>query len=119
MLSVATFAFAAYANHSWDGYHWARSANPLVLKAGDNVSSAWDAYLNEAIGDWSLSSALDLEKVAGGTNNSKGKYTPKNCVPASGRIEVCSAKYGGTGWLGVAQIWVSGGPIVPRTAKNK
>ena len=25
LLSVATFAFAAYANHSWGDYHWARS----------------------------------------------------------------------------------------------
>ena len=62
LLSVATFAFAAYANHSWGDYHWARSANPFTLKTGDNVSSAWDAYLNEAIGDWSLSSVLDKER---------------------------------------------------------
>ena len=33
------------ANHSWGGYHWARTANPFTLKLGDNVSSAWDAYL--------------------------------------------------------------------------
>ena len=117
LLSVVAFASAAYANHSWGDYHWARSANPLILKAGDNVSSVWDDYLNEAIGDWSLSSVLDLEKVDGGTNNSKGKYTPKNCVPTTGRLEVCNAKYGGTGWLGVARIWVSGGHIVQGTAK--
>ena len=117
LLSVVAFASAAYANHSWGDYHWARSANPLILKAGDNVSSVWDDYLNEAIGDWRLSSVLDLEKVDGGTNNSKGKYTPKNCVPTTGRLEVCNAKYGGTGWLGVARIWVSGGHIVQGTGK--
>ena len=117
LLSVAIFASAASANHSWGDYHWARSANPFTLKTGDNVSSVWDAYLNEAIGYWNKSSVLDLEKVAGGTNDSKGKYTPKNCVPTIGRIEVCNAKYGGTGWLGVARIWVSGGHIVQGTAK--
>jgi len=45
---------------------------------------------------------LDLLKVAGGAN-------PRNCRPTSGRIEVCNATYGNTGWLGIAQIWITGG----------
>jgi hypothetical protein len=101
---VAVAGLPAQANHSWGGYHWARTANPFTLKVGDNVGSAWDAYLNEAISDWSASSVLDLTKVAGGTR-------AKNCRPNSGRIEVCNARYGNTGWLGVAQIWLSGGHI--------
>jgi hypothetical protein len=65
------------------------------------VSSAWDAYLDTAIADWSQSTVLDLTKVAGGTR-------PKNCRPTSGRMEVCNARYGNTGWLGIAQIWITG-----------
>lgn len=98
-VGFATYSFAA---HSWGGYHWARKSNPFTLKVGDNVSSAWDARLNDAVADWSGSLVLDLAKVAGGTK-------PRNCRPTSGRIEVCNASYGNTGWLGIAQIWISGG----------
>lgn len=94
-------------DHSWNGYHWARTANPFTLKVGDNVSSAWDAYLDEAIVDWSASSVLDLTKVAGGTR-------PRNCRPTSGRIEVCNERYGNTGWLGIAQIWIADGTHITR-----
>lgn len=72
------------------------------MKVGDNVDSTWDAYLNQAIADWSQSNVLDLTKVAGGTR-------PKNCRPTSGRIEACNARYGNNGWLGIAQIWITGG----------
>ncbi len=107
----------AYASHSWGTYHWAIISNPFSLKLGDNVSNVWDAYLSEASSDWSVSSVLDTITVAGGTNNTKGRLTPKNCIPTSGRVEVCSAKYGATGWLGVASIWVNGSHIVQGTAK--
>ncbi|RPH54448.1 hypothetical protein EHM82_06840, partial [bacterium] len=111
-LLIAVFALAVLtavpmvtlANHSWGGYHWARTSNPFTLKVGDNVDANWDAYLDEAIADWSASSVLDLTKVAGGT-------APKSCRPTAGRIEACNAKYGNTGWLGIAQIWLSGGHI--------
>ena len=55
---------------------------------------------------------LDTTVVAGGTR-------PKNCRPTSGRVEVCNASYGNTGWLGVAQIWLTGSVhIVQGTVKN-
>ena len=92
----------ASASHSWDGYHWARTANPFTLNVGDNVTSAWDPYLVTAINDWSVSAVLDLTKVDGSSN-------PKNCRATSGRIEACNSKYGNNGWLGIAQIWISGG----------
>ena len=117
LLFVGAYALVSNADHSWGNYHWARTGNTFTLKLGDNVSSAWDAYLGGASSDWSASSVLDTAIVAGGTNNAKGKYTPKNCVPTSGRVEVCSAKYGRTGWLGLAQIWASGDHIVQGTAK--
>lgn len=88
----------AEATHSWNGYHWARTANPFTLKLGDNVTSTWDAYLTTTSNDWTVSSVVDTPVVAGGTN-------PKRCGPTSGRVEVCNSKYGQTGWLGVAQVW--------------
>ena len=90
-----------FADHSWLGYHWGRTANPFTLKVGDNVSAAWDSYLDEAISDWSGSTVLDLTKVA-------GKTRPKLCRATLGRIEAGSQRYGKTGWLGIAQIWISG-----------
>lgn len=98
------------ANHSWGGYHWARTSNPFTLKLGDNVSSGWDSYLVTISSDWSVSTVLGTTIVGGGAN-------PKNCRPTSGRVEVCSSTYGKTGWLGVAQIWASGSHIAQGTVK--
>lgn len=103
-------AVPVFASHSWGNYHWARTANSFTLKTGDNVSSAWDAYLDEAVADWSKSNVLALWKVAGQSN-------PKNCRATSGRIEVCNSKYGFNGWLGLAQIWASGSHITQAVAK--
>jgi hypothetical protein len=104
------FAATPSANHSWGNYHWARTSNPFTLKTGDNVDSKWDAYLDEAIDDWNVSVELDLAKVAGGTR-------PRNCKATAGRIEVCNSRYGQTGWLGIASIWVNGSHITQGTTK--
>lgn len=117
VLSALFVAAPAFANHSWGGYHWARTANPLTLKLGDNVLSVWDAHLALASTDWSVSTVLDTAIVAGGTNATKGRNTPKNCIPTSGRVEVCNAGYGSTGWLGIASIWASGSHITQGTVK--
>ena len=109
LISAGAFATIAYATHSWGGYHWARTANPFTLKLGDNVSTIWDGHLATASTDWSVSSVLDTTIVAG---ESKG-----NCRPTNGRVEVCSKTYGYNGWLGLAQIWVSGSHITQGVAK--
>ena len=103
VLAVAISALPSLVlgTHSWGGYHWARTSNPFTLKVGDNVGSAWDGILNTTISDWSQSTVLDLTKVTGAA---KGK----NCRPNAGRVEVCNGAYGNNGWLGIAQIWVSG-----------
>lgn len=92
----------ASANHSWGGYHWARTANPFTLKLGNNVSGAWSSYLGTTSSDWSLSSVLDTTIVAGGISGRK-------CRAVTGRVEVCSAAYGNNGWLGLASISITGG----------
>src|SRR5262245_21978142 len=70
----AAFTFVASANHSWNGYHWARTSNPFTLKLGDNVSSAWDPILATTSSDWSQSTVLNTTIVAGGTS-------PRSCRP--------------------------------------
>jgi hypothetical protein len=111
ILALTAFPTSVSANHSWGKYHWARTSNPFTLKVGDNVNSAWDSYLNEAISDWNPSAVLDLTKVNGSTSGS-------TCAPTSGRIEVCNAAYGTTGWLGIASIWtIRGSHIAQATTK--
>lgn len=107
---VGGFATIAYANHSWGSYHWAKSANPLNLKLGDNVSSIWDNSLAIASADWSTSSVLDTTVVSGQTN-------PKTCKATNGSVQVCNSKYGNNGWLGIAQIWASGNHITQAVTK--
>jgi predicted Zn-dependent protease len=110
---AAISAPAAFANHSWNGYHWARTANPFTIKLGDNVSGLWDGMLVTASSDWTQSTVLNTTIVTGGTR-------PKPCKATLGRVEVCSASYGNSGWLGVATIWLQSGTkhIVQGTVKN-
>ena len=109
-LTGIVFAATLTANHSWGSYHWARTSNPFTLKVGDNVDANWDAYLDDAITDWGGSAVLNLAEVAGSSN-------PRNCRPTSGRIEVCNSRYGNNGWLGIAQIWISGTHITQAVTK--
>lgn len=109
LLFTLFFTPVAYASHSWGGYHWARTANPFTLKAGDNLTSLWKPYLVTAAADWSVSDILNMSVVPG---QSKG-----NCRATAGQDEVCNKAYGNNGWLGVAQIWVSGSHITQGTTK--
>ncbi len=114
-MAVAIFSVVAsgsmFANHSWGGYHWARTSNPVALEIGDNVDANWDSYLSTAVSDWNQSTVLALDEVNGGASN------PKTCKPTAGRIEVCNAAYGFNQWLGIARIWVSGGHIYQAITK--
>lgn len=101
---------SANADHSWGGYHWARTTNPFALKLGDNVTTAWDPYLATTSSDWSASAVLDTPIVPGST-------PPKKCSPTAGTVQVCNALYGQRGWLGVASIWITGGHITQGTVK--
>lgn len=40
LFALIAFPSSAYVSHSWNGYHWARTANPFRLKLGDNVSGS-------------------------------------------------------------------------------
>ncbi|MBD0347723.1 MAG: hypothetical protein ICV59_01100 [Thermoleophilia bacterium] len=107
---LAVFVPAAAATHSWGSYHWARTSNPFTVNLGDNVSGHWDGHLTTASADWSKSTVMDTQVVAGNTAGRK-------CRPTAGRAEVCNAAYGNNGWLGLAQIWISGSHITQALAK--
>jgi len=98
------------ASNSWGSYHWARTSNPFTLKLGDNVTSAWDSYLGTTSTDWSVSSVLNTDVVAGSS-------VKRLCSATTGMVQVCNSKYGNNGWLGVAQIWASGSHITKATVK--
>lgn len=123
-LTAAAFAFQisqAYATHSWGNYHWSRTQNPKHLDLGDNLATKWDSYLTTARDKWNdvantyTGASPKYPKViettiVDGTSN-------RNCKPTSGRVEVCNASYGFNGWLGLAQIWISGVHITQGVAK--
>ena len=103
-LLMSLAAGVVFADHSWDNYHWASQVSPLPLSLGDNVSGKWEAHLATANSDWNVSPVLNNSLDPGRTN-------PRKCNPELGLVEICNAKYGGNGWLGIAGIWVSGGHI--------
>lgn len=106
----AALVGTALANHSWGGYHWSRATNPVTLSVGNNLSSTWDPYLTQAISDWNASAFVKLSDVP-------STKDPVSCSPTSGRVEACNAPYGTNGWLGIAQIWLSGSHITQATTK--
>ncbi len=111
-LGAAGFVMA---NHSWGGYHWARTTATFNLKLGDNVNTVWDNYLRSASTDWNtvqggFPQVITTSVVAGATN-------AKNCKAVPGTVQVCNSTYGNNGWLGIAQIWISGGHITQGTTK--
>lgn len=107
--AALTIGGPAMADHSWSTYHWQKGSGELTVPIGDNVDIKWDSYLRVAVGgtsvgDWNDSDKIESPLVPGATD-------PRRCKAAANRIEVCSAKYGRTGWLGIAGISISGGHI--------
>ena len=113
-LGAAAFASVAFATHSWNGYHWARTTSSFTLKVTDSVNGPWDAVLVNALNNWSISKVIDLTIVAADDST----RTRKQCRAISGQIRVCNDSYGRNGWLGLASINLdSQGHISQGTAK--
>ena len=114
VLALVAFPGPVSANHSWGGYHWARTSNPFTVTVIDSMTSDWDDNLDVAISDWNASSVMNVAEEAG----SDASNVRKRCRPVSGKVRACNANYGNNGWLGLAQIWITGGVhITQGTAK--
>ena len=104
-LAVGVLAAATHisANHSWGGYHWARTTSQFTLKLGDNLTSAdWKSHLGQASSDWNSGNTPILTAIVGGQSN-------KRCSMVAGTTQVCNGTYGRNGWLGLASINITGG----------
>ena len=108
VVSIALVAVSspAFATHSWGGYHWARQQDPFTVQLGNNLSSSWQPYLQDASADWNTHFSPWPTDLL--TTIVPGQATNRQCRPTSGKVQVCNTAYGNNGWLGVAQIWVSG-----------
>jgi len=103
-------AVVTQASHAWGNFHWNTTSGIATVALGNNLSSAWSPSLTFAAHDWNQSTVLDTFVTAGGAG--------RGCRPTPGRVEVCNAKYGRTGWLGVATVWAdSTGRITQATVK--
>jgi hypothetical protein len=89
--------------------HWPMHP-PVTVPLGTNVSAPWLPIVDAVVSDWNTpvgpadpaAAPLPIVVVSvglGGTN-------ARECRPTAGRVEVCSAAYGDTGWLAVAQAWI-------------
>lgn len=110
-VSVAALAAPAIAGHSWSTYHWKKTGAQVTAPIKTAITSNWQTYVDNAVDDWNQSTVIESPgPTASGAN-------PKRCSAATGEILVCNAKYGFTGWLGIAQIWLSGDHIAKGITK--
>lgn len=110
-VAASVFSVPAFANHSWDGLHWARPNGAEVkVPVGDNVGSQWDKYVSQAVNNWNKSTVIQSPIVPGKTPREK-------CNLIAGTIQICNSTYGVTGWLGLTSVLVSNGHISAMSSK--
>lgn len=112
LLLILALPGASIADHSWGNYKWKTDSLPFSLDLGDNVNQDWQGYLFLASDDWSVSTMLDTNVIAGSTATD-----PLSCNFEINNVQVCNAGYGNTGWLGLAQIRLRGNTIIAGAAK--
>lgn len=102
-LACAAATTVALANHSWGGYHWARTTAQFTLKLGDNLTSSdWKLHMTQTSSDWNSGNSPVLTAIVAGSSN-------KRCAMVLGTTQVCNRTYGNNGWLGLASINIIGG----------
>lgn len=117
------FATPTMANHSWSTYHWARKTPSFTLQLGTNLKNtytdtlSWRSLLtttsqnwnSPTLFGWTTSPVIQTQIIIGGGGT--------NCSALQGTVQVCNNTYGNTGWLGLAQVWISGSHILQGVAK--
>ena len=116
VLLMATYALVptpTAASHVWGPYHWRRTSSAIkIVKVRRRHSAAWITRYNTAINDWKKSSLTKIRAAAGLTGSASAA-----CAMVTGEIVSCDAKYGNTGWLGLATINISGAHITRGNSK--
>lgn len=103
-LASAAIATNAQADHSWGGYHWARTTPQFTLKLGDNLTSTnWKSHLAQTSTDWNSGNSAVITAIIAGSN------AKRRCSMVTGTAQVCNDRYGNNGWLGLASINITGG----------
>jgi hypothetical protein len=118
MAAVCFAALSTYASAAttatpvwWGGYHW-KNGQSRTIQINTAVSGEWtrdpaaggENYIQGAFDDWDEQatggkSPLDL------TGPVVSAANPKTCKAIPDQVLVCNAKYGFTGWLGIASVW--------------
>lgn len=112
--SALALSGTAGASHSWNDYHWARTASPFTLRVVDSVTSAWQGNLDNSLTKWAQSNVINFT-ISAADDSSRAR---KRCAMVSGQMRVCNASYGNNGWLGLASINLdNNGHIRQGTAK--
>lgn len=106
LVVVAVAAVPVFASHAWSTYHWSKPGSEITPPVVMNISGAWPNYASRVMTDWNKSGVVESPWSYGAISN------VKRCTSTTGKIEVCNARYGQTGWLGIAGISLSGGHIV-------
>ena len=87
-------------NADLNGAHWARNTSPFTLRVSANLTGKWRKHATRAARDWSKSGVVKMRVV-----NSRGGNR-RVCQPRNGQVELCNAKFGENGWLGLSRIWI-------------
>lgn len=99
LLAPFSQVFSTVASESPNSYHWARKSTPFTLRAGNNMSGAWNSLLRNAISEWNKGDVVILKDVAGDSG-------AQNCAARKGTVQVCNWKYGTQeGWLGLTRLY--------------
>lgn len=83
-----------------NGAHWARTSNPFTLQVKANLTGKWRKHATRAARDWQKSGVVRVRV----TNSNGGNR--RVCQPRNGQVELCNAKFGENGWLGLARVWI-------------
>jgi len=114
LLSLMSLTSISYATHSWNGYHWARTAAPFYLQVAESLTDDWNESFDGSVDLWSQSGKLVLISTPGNDSDRERK----RCNAITGQLRVCNASYGYNGWLGMASIYIdSNSHITKGTAK--
>ncbi len=118
-VALAVFSAGSFADNSGD-LHWGRKASPFTLQVIDSMTLDWEYQLTESLARWSVPNATNVDVINFSITSANDKRNiRKRCSAVDGKLRVCNAAYGNTGWLGMASYYyyTSTGHIVKATAK--